>query len=66
VRGALFWDIGKGFDKFSDLFPLKTGMGFGIRWFSPFGPIVVDLGFNPLRKNGEKGVVFDFAAGTGF
>jgi len=66
LRGAFFWDIGKGFDKFSDLTPLKTGMGFGIRWFSPFGPIVVDLGFNPIPQKGEKGMVFDFTAGSTF
>jgi len=64
LRGALFWDIGKGFDKLSDLTPLKIGVGVGIRWLSPFGPIHIDLGFNPIPKAGEKGRVFDFTAGT--
>jgi outer membrane protein insertion porin family len=66
LRGALFWDVGKGFDKFSDITPLRTGFGVGIRWFSPMGPIHIDLGFNPNRKNGEKAHVFDFAMGTVF
>jgi outer membrane protein insertion porin family len=66
LRGALFWDIGKGFDKFSDFTPLKTGVGFGIRWFSPFGPIHIDIGFNPAPKEGEKSRVIDFTAGTTF
>jgi outer membrane protein insertion porin family len=66
LRGALFWDIGKGFDKLSDLTPLKTGAGFGVRWFSPIGPIVVDFGFNLFPKKGEKGSVIDFTAGTVF
>ncbi len=64
MRGALFWDIGKGFDNLSDLAPLKTGAGFGIRWFSPFGPIVIDMGFNLNPQKGEKSHVLDFTAGT--
>jgi outer membrane protein insertion porin family len=66
LRGAVFWDVGKGFDKFSDLTPLKTGVGVGIRWFSPFGPIHIDIGFNPNRKEGEKSKVIEFMAGTAF
>ena len=66
LRGALFWDIGKGFDKLSDITPLKTGVGVGIRWLSPFGPIVIDLGFNLNPKKGEKSKVFDFTAGSTF
>jgi outer membrane protein insertion porin family len=66
LRGALFWDIGKGFDKLSDLTPLKTGAGVGIRWFSPFGPVVIDMGFNLNPKKGEKSRVMDFTAGTVF
>ncbi len=66
MRGAIFWDIGKGFDKFNDLTPLKTGAGFGIRWFSPMGPILIDMGFNLNPKKGEKSKVMDFTAGTVF
>jgi outer membrane protein insertion porin family len=66
LRGALFWDIGKGFDKLGDITPLKTGAGVGIRWFSPFGPIRIDLGFNLNPKEGEKSKVFDFAMGATF
>jgi outer membrane protein insertion porin family len=84
LRGALFFDVGKGFDKLSDkshtvvdpdtnriltrpgkgLFPLKFGAGPGIRWFSPFGPIHIDIGFNLNPKKGEKGNVIEFTAGT--
>jgi len=66
LRGAVFWDIGKGFDKLSDITPLKTGAGVGIRWFSPFGPIVIDIGFNLNPKKGEKGSAIDFTAGSTF
>lgn len=64
LRGAIFWDVGKGFDNFKDITPLKTGVGVGIRWFSPFGPIHLDLGINPNPKPGEKRKVFDFMMGT--
>ena len=66
LKGAVFWDIGKGFDNFSELTPLKTGVGVGIRWQSPFGPIHIDIGFNPLRKEGEKSRVLEFTAGSVF
>jgi outer membrane protein insertion porin family len=64
LRGALFFDVGKGFDKFKEVTPLKFAAGPGIRWYSPFGPIHIDLGFNLNPKKGEKGHVFDFTAGT--
>ena len=64
LKAAIFWDVGKGFDRFSDITPLKMGAGAGIRWFSPFGPIHIDLGFNLNPKPGEKTKVFDFTAGT--
>jgi len=66
LRGALFFDVGKGFDKWADFKPLKFGAGPGIRWFSPFGPIQIDLGFNLNPKKGEKGHVIEFNAGSVF
>jgi outer membrane protein insertion porin family len=66
LRGAVFFDIGKGFDHLSDFTPLRKGAGVGIRWFSPFGPIHIDIGFNLSPKSREKGRVIDFTAGTVF
>ncbi len=87
LRGAVFFDVGKGWglDKKFILIKdhpatpenerkifqisdpsLKLGTGFGIRWFSPFGPINVDLGFNLKPENREKGHVIDFNAGSTF
>ena len=64
LKGALFFDVGKGFDKWSQITPLRFGAGPGIRWYSPFGPIHIDLGFNLNPKKGEKGHVIEFSAGT--
>ena len=43
---------------------IKFGVGPGIRWHSPFGPINIDIGFNLNPKKGEKSHVIDFNAGT--
>jgi outer membrane protein insertion porin family len=64
LRGAAFLDFGKGADKWNRLFPLRIGYGVGIRWFSPFGPIHIDIGFNPNQRAGEKSRVIDFTAGA--
>jgi outer membrane protein insertion porin family len=64
LRGAVFFDVGKGFDNWSKMFPLRVGVGPGIRWFSPFGPIHIDIGFNLSPKKHEKGHVLDFTGGT--
>lgn len=40
---AAFVDMGNAFDSFKDL-SLKTGVGAGIRWYSPLGPIRFDIG----------------------
>ncbi len=66
LKGAFFGDMGKGFDQWSDLTPLRAGAGAGIRWFSPMGPIHIDLGYNLNPKRGEKRKVFDFTFGTVF
>lgn len=66
LRGAVFFDMGKGFDHLSDMTPLRTAAGVGIRWYSPFGPIHIDIGWNLSPKDGEDQRVIDFTAGTVF
>ena len=46
---AAFIDSGNAYDEFNDL-NVATGVGVGVRWFSPLGPIRVDLAF-PLEKD---------------
>ncbi len=66
LKGAIFLDIGKGFDNWSDMTPLRIGAGPGIRWYSPLGPIHIDFGINLFPKKGEKRTVLDFTGGTVF
>jgi translocation and assembly module TamA len=46
---AAFIDSGNAYDKFEDFNP-ATSVGVGIRWYSPLGPIRVDIAF-PLEDD---------------
>lgn len=48
---AAFTDTGGAFNTFSD--PISTGVGLGVRWLSPIGPVRIDLA-HPLDKGGYK------------
>ncbi|MHB8110453.1 MAG: outer membrane protein assembly factor BamA [Syntrophorhabdaceae bacterium] len=63
VKGVLFVDTGAGFDDWNSL-RMRTSGGAGIRWFSPLGPIRLELGFNLNPKEGERTSLFDFAIGS--
>ena len=41
---AAFFDSGNAFDDFSKL-RFKSGVGAGLRWYSPLGPVRIDLAF---------------------
>jgi len=68
LKGVIFYDAGAAFDDSTTGFTLrdymKASAGFGIRWFSPMGPIRLELGFNLFPKEGDRGNVFDFTIGT--
>jgi outer membrane protein assembly factor BamA len=59
LGGAAFVDVGNVFPRATDIAPgrLRTGIGLGIRWSSPVGPLRVDLGWKVTRHrfpNGER------------
>jgi outer membrane protein insertion porin family len=72
LRGAVFYDIGKGWGggagSENSFTPLRQAAGVGIRWYSPFGPIRIDWGYNlsPISGRGEKSNVWDFSMGAMF
>ena len=77
LRAAAFYDVGKGWgtddnqlhSSIDDSFmPLRHTVGVGIRWYSPFGPIRIDWGYNldPRSERGEKSHVWDFSMGAMF
>lgn len=68
VRAALFFDVGNvyGFGTKFDLTDLRTAVGGGLRWLSPFGPIRVDYGFNLNPRPGDRSGAFNFSVGSPF
>lgn len=67
IMGVAFYDIGQAEDAISaDRF--YADAGFGIRWFSPIGPLRFEWGF-PLNRNPvyhKDPMIFDFSIGTPF
>ena len=50
----------------SSLAELRTSLGFGIRWFSPLGPLRFEWGFPLAPLAYEKPYVFEFTIGNFF
>jgi outer membrane protein insertion porin family len=63
--GIVFFDMGNAFAEDEAINPadLRFGTGAGLQWFSPFGPILVQLGIplDPLED--EDNTVFEFSMG---
>jgi outer membrane protein insertion porin family len=66
LKGAVFYDGGKGFDEFDEFGAWNHAVGVGIRWFSPMGPIQIDWGYNLDPEGDEKNSVWDFTMGAQF
>lgn len=49
-----------------DLAELRTSVGFGVRWFSPIGPLRFEWGFPLDPHDDERKAVFDFTIGNAF
>jgi outer membrane protein insertion porin family len=65
VTGIWFFDTGNSFAETESFNPaeLRFGTGFGAEWLSPFGPLVLYLGFPLDRLEDEKAAVFEFSLG---
>lgn len=67
MRGVIFYDIGQAEDDLTGS-NFRSDFGFGIRWFSPMGPLRFEFGF-PLDRRAEfqeKSNNFQFAVGSPF
>ncbi|MCO6430183.1 MAG: outer membrane protein assembly factor BamA [Deltaproteobacteria bacterium] len=66
IKGVIFYDVGEAFDdnETIDIGDLRQAYGFGIRWFSPLGPIRIEFGFPVDREEGEDSVVPMFSFGA--
>ena len=68
IRGVVFLDTGQAYDDPDpiDLALLRYSAGFGVRWWSPVGPLRFEWGFPLDKKPGEDPVVFEFTIGNSF
>lgn len=81
IRGVLFYDAGNSFDRRANFFQilpddplsnmnLPLGMlhsvGFGVRWFSPIGPLRFEWGIPLTRRPGDQLIQFEFTIGNSF
>jgi outer membrane protein insertion porin family len=67
MRAVIFYDIGQAENNI-DSSNFRADIGFGIRWFSPMGPLRFEFGF-PLDRQaelGERSNNFQFAVGSPF
>jgi len=67
-RVALFFDAGNAYGFGTDFDPtnLRYGAGVGVRFFSPLGPMRLDLGYNLDKQPGEKSFQVNFTVGAPF
>jgi outer membrane protein insertion porin family len=65
LTGLVFFDMGNAFaeNEFINPADFRFGTGAGVQWFSPFGPILLQLGFPLDRLDDEDGSVFEFSIG---
>lgn len=69
LAGALFVDVGNvalEVQDYLDFDGLRTGLGVGLRYLLPIGPVRVDLGVNPDPKDDEDELVLHFSVGLPF
>ncbi len=77
VRGVVFYDAGNAFSEKENFFQssqrggtLPLGLfhsaGFGVRWFSPLGPLRFETGFPLTRRATDDPYVFEFTIGNFF
>lgn len=60
--GAVFTDVGEAVNDLKDL-ELKKGVGVGVRWSSPVGPVKFDLAM-PVGDPDHKGLAFYIGLGS--
>ncbi len=78
VRGVVFYDAGNVFSEAENFFQssqrggtlplgLFHSVGFGLRWFSPLGPLRFETGFPLTRRPGvDEPYLFEFTIGNFF
>jgi outer membrane protein assembly complex protein YaeT len=69
LAGALFFDWGNVAERVQDYLDFagfRTGIGVGLRYLLPIGPVRLDLGVNPDPESDEDEAVLHFSVGFPF
>jgi len=67
LRLAGFFDVGNVYASgATNLFKIRSDVGAGVRWLSPFGPIRIDYGLKLDRNPHEDIGAFQFSVGSAF
>ncbi|NLV23559.1 MAG: outer membrane protein assembly factor BamA [Deltaproteobacteria bacterium] len=67
MKGVVFFDTGNAWDENEDYFQnMRYSAGFGIRWFSPMGPLRIEWGYNLDPEEWEDKSQIDFSLGRMF
>ncbi|MFO7559648.1 MAG: outer membrane protein assembly factor BamA [Desulfobacterales bacterium] len=68
IMGVFFYDTGNAFfeDETINLGNLRESAGYGIRWYSPMGPIRIERGHILDRREGEGDGRWEFTMGGAF
>lgn len=74
VRFVMFYDAGAAYTDWANVWTtndlqedrIRQDYGFGLRWFSPLGPLRVECGIPVDREPGEEPVNCDFAIAPSF
>jgi outer membrane protein insertion porin family len=73
LRGVFFYDTGNaflmnegGWGSVVNPTNFRHTAGFGIRWYSPLGPLRVELGYNLKPEADEKNIEWAFGMGGSF
>ena len=73
IRGRLFSDFGAVWDldnsttaRVDDSSSPRITAGAGLSWNSPFGPVIIDLGFPVVKEDFDESQLLTFSFGTRF
>jgi outer membrane protein insertion porin family len=68
IKGVFFIDSGNAYREEDPISfaGLRSSWGFGIRWFSPMGPLRFEWGFPFKPKEDERSHIFEFNIGNSF
>ncbi len=67
LKGLVFFDTGNAWSEDEEYFSnMRYSVGTGIRWFSPMGPLRLELGYNPDPREDEDTTEWQFSIGRFF